>query len=40
MKKVETLPDKETWDEINERHTNWLYRIGGEKYQEAVVLIN
>ena len=36
MKKVETLPDKETWDEINERHTNWLYRIGGEKYNRAV----
>ena len=36
MEIVETLPDKKTWDEINERHTNWLYRIGGEKYNGAV----
>ena len=36
MEKVKTLPDKKTWDKINERHTNWMYRIGGEKYNEAL----
>jgi Leucine-rich repeat (LRR) protein len=36
MNVVGALPDKGTWDQINEHHTDWQYRIGGEKYNEAV----
>ena len=36
MEKVKDIPDKETWDDINERHMDWQYRIGGQMYQEAV----
>ena len=37
METVETLPDKETWDQINEMWIHWQYRIGGEKYIEATL---
>jgi SWIB/MDM2 domain len=33
LEKVDTLPNQETIDEINNR---WLYRIGGKKYIEAL----
>jgi hypothetical protein len=35
MEKVKSLPDKEIWDEINEKHLRWQYRIGGEKWAKA-----
>jgi len=35
MNKVETLPNKEIWDEVAEKHLIWQYRIGGEKWSKA-----
>jgi len=35
MDKVETLPTKEIWDEVAEKHIIWQYRLGGEKWAEA-----
>jgi len=35
MSKVKTLPNKEIWDEVAEKHLIWQYRIGGEKWAKA-----
>lgn len=35
MSKVDSLPDKTTWDEINEKYIQLQYEPGGEKYKEA-----
>jgi len=35
MDKVETLPNKATWDEVAEKHLIWQYRLGGEKWSKA-----
>jgi len=35
MDKVDRLPDKAIWDEINRAHIIWQYRLGGEKWAEA-----
>jgi len=35
MDTVETLPNKEIWDEVAEKHLIWQYRIGGEKWSKA-----
>ena len=40
MNVVETLPDKRTWDEIDEMWLHHQYKIGGEKYKDAVKKID
>jgi Leucine-rich repeat (LRR) protein len=39
METIKSLPDRETWDRINEMWVYWVYRIGGEKYNEAVIAL-
>ena len=40
LQTVDILPDKSLWDEINEMWLDWLYRIGGEKYNETVCALH
>jgi len=35
METVDTLPSKEYWDDVAEKHIIWQYRIGGEKWTNA-----
>jgi Leucine-rich repeat (LRR) protein len=35
MPKLKFLPDRTTWDEVNEKYTIWTYSPGGDKYKEA-----
>jgi len=35
MECVKTLPNKEIWDEVAEKHLIWQYRLGGEKWSKA-----
>jgi len=39
MEKVDRFPSKEAWNEVNEKHIIWKYRLGGEKWAEARKLI-
>jgi len=35
MEEVETLPNKEIWDKVAEKHIIWQYRLGGDKWTKA-----